>query len=125
MHRRISAVAILLLTAPLSAQTFLGKNTFAWTQELERPDESARRNAAYALGKLGAQAAPAIANVIKRLNEDKSAKVREAAALALGEIGADAFNPSASQLIIPALVKALTDEHHLVRRSAACALGSL
>ena len=118
-------VAILWWAGFASAQSFLGKGASTWTQELDRPEEAARRNAAYALGKLGFHAAPAITPLMKRLREDTSPKVREAAAAALGDVGKETNNPAATQNMIPALTQALKDADHLVRRSAAYALGSL
>jgi HEAT repeat protein len=50
--------------------------------------------------------------------------VREAAAFSLGEIGRESIKAAANQDLVPALAKALKDKDHLVRRSAAYALGS-
>src|SRR5438309_11919955 len=120
-------VFLLLLCCgtPVSAQGFLGKNTFTWTQELDRREEAARRNAAYALGKMGFQGAPAIPKLLQRLREDASAKVREAAAFALGEVGKESVKAAVHADLVPGLVQALKDDNHLVRRSAAYALGSV
>jgi HEAT repeat protein len=129
MQRIFTILSLLFLwqitNAPLCAQSFLGKSTLTWTQELERPEESARRNAAYALGKLGSQAAQSIPNLLERLQKDSSPKVREAAAFALGEIGRESINAAANQKLVPVLANALKDENSLVRRSAAFALGNL
>ena len=46
------AFAVSLSTATANAQ-FLGKKANEWAADLERGDESLRRNAAFALGKLG------------------------------------------------------------------------
>src|SRR5438105_3857891 len=109
--------ALLLAARSTSAQDFLGKSTSTWAKELDRAEESARRNAAYALGKMGFQAVPAVPALLKRLRDDASAKVREAAAFALGEIGRESIKASVSQSMIPGLADALKDKHHLVRRS--------
>ncbi len=120
---RLSAGSLLLLmtAAPASAQEFLGKTMSVWTKELDRPDEAARRNAAFALGKFGKKGLAAVPALTKHLKGDTSAKVREAAAVALGEVGKE---NGGADLQAP-LVQALKDENYLVRRSAAFALGSL
>jgi HEAT repeat protein len=112
---------LLGLAASASAQVFLGKNTQGWLQELDRSEVPVRRNAAYALGKLGGQAAPAVPALLGRLR-DESPKVREAAAYALGEIGQHGISDPG---LVVALAGALKDEDYLVRRSAAYGLGSL
>ena len=113
------------MAGPVAAQEFLGKNVFAWSKELERPEESCcGANAAYALGKLGRQGSSAVPALTKHLKEDTSPKVREAAAFALGEVGKENGLSPGAELISP-LVQALKDENYLVRRSAAFALGSL
>src|SRR5262245_51566830 len=121
---RRAFLLLLCCTAPISAQGFLGKSALTWTQELDRPEESARRNAAYALGKMGIQSVPVIPKLLKRLREDASAKVREAAAFALGEVGKESAKAAVSQDLVAGLTQALKDDNHLVRRSAAYALGS-
>ena len=111
--------------ARISAQGFLGKNAAAWLQDLESPREADRRSAAYALGKLGSEAFSAMPALIKRLKDDTSAKVRDAAAFALGEIGRDSLMAAGDANLVPALAAALKDADSLVRRSAAYALGNL
>jgi HEAT repeat protein len=121
----VSLVTALLMSAgPASAQSFLGKDATTWTRELDRPEEPARRNAAYALGKLGVHGTPSMPSLLKRLAEDASPKVREAAAFSLGEIGRESIKAAASQDLVAGLTKALKDKDRLVRRSAAYALGS-
>lgn len=124
--RALAFVAFGFLTAaPVGAQDFLGKGARAWQAELDSQSEAARRNAAFALGKLGSHAAPAVSKLADRMSAEKSAKVREAIAFALGEIGRGSLNASADPSLLPALKKGLLDADHLVRRSSACALGSL
>lgn len=115
----------LLVSGDLGAQTFLGKDARKWQAELEADSETSRRNAAFALGKLGSHAAQSVPVLSKRLPADKSAKVREAIAFALGEIARESLIGAADPNLIPALVQGLGDGDHLVRRSSAYALGSL
>jgi HEAT repeat protein len=108
-----------------SAQDFLGKDAPAWERELnDAKDPRARRNAAFALGKLGGQASLCVGSLKKHLLEDSSAEVREAAAYALGEIGRESLNVFDDPTLVTALGTALSkDAEPLVRRSAAVALG--
>jgi HEAT repeat protein len=115
----------LLVSSPAKAQSFLGKNARTWQAELEAESEAGRRNAAYALGKLGSHAAPAVPVLARRLAEENKAKVREAIAFALGEIARESLAGAADPNLLPALIKALKDDEPLVRRSAAYALGNL
>jgi HEAT repeat protein len=118
----LTAIAWCMAT-PLSAQTFLTKDAGAWSQELSASDEARRRSAAFALGKLGSSASDAVPALRKTLEKDKSPKVREAAAFALGEIVRESIKAAADPQLVPALSAALKDEHWSVRRSAAYALG--
>jgi HEAT repeat protein len=119
------AVAGMFLPAS-RAQNFLGKDAGAWEKILnDSKDPRQRRNAAFALGKLGSDAASAMPSLMKRLKTDDNADVREAAAFALGEIGKVSLkaldNPGP---VIEVLAGALKDNEPLVRRSAAYALGN-
>jgi HEAT repeat protein len=117
---------ILVFAFPLAApgQTFLGKDTAAWEKILnDSQDARQRRNAAFALGKLGSGAEPALPSLKKHLKGD-DARVREAAAVALGEIGKDSPKAKDDPTLVEALGDALKDDEPLVRRSAAQALGN-
>jgi HEAT repeat protein len=83
-----------------------------------------RRGAAFALGKLGRNAALASPVLAARLKTDTDASVREAAAFAIGEIGSGGLNfePKLTQILIEVMQK---DLDALVRRSAVLALGSV
>jgi len=122
------AMGLLLVFAlPLSAssQTFLGKGAAAWEKILnESQDGRQRRNAAFALGKLGGDAESALPSLKKHLKEG-DARVREAAAVALGEIGKASLKARDDATLVNALTDALKDKEPLVRRSAAHALGNL
>ncbi|MCI0639650.1 MAG: HEAT repeat domain-containing protein [Gemmataceae bacterium] len=124
---RVVAVGLVgvLTFSHAQAQVFLGKGSQDWLKVLDQGDEAARRNAAYALGKLGSHAADATGALLRRLAEDKSPKVREASAYALGEIAKESLKVTAQPQLAPGLVKALADQDPLVRRSAAYALGCL
>jgi HEAT repeat protein len=124
---RATGIVMLLLlgAAPAGGQGFLGKSPFAWMRELDSREEAARRNGAFALGKMGLQAAPAIPKLLEKLKDDASPKVREAAAFALGEVGRDSVKAAVHPDLVAGLAQALGDADHLVRRSAAFALGSL
>ena len=87
-------------------------------ENLEDPNAFVRCVAAYALGKIGEQAAPAVPALTKAL-EDPDADVRHGVARALGKIGEQAA-PAVS-----ALTKALKDPAADVRRVAAYALGKI
>ena len=129
MFRNPGVVAVLVLVAlPLGSacgQSFLGKNGAEWEQALKRgKDARSRRNAAFALGKLGKDGAAAAATLKNCLQQDGDATVREAAAFALGEIGRQSLRVLDDPDVVDVLAKALKDSDPLVRRSAACALGS-
>jgi HEAT repeat protein len=113
------------LPLPAAGQKFLGKPMAQWVADLapaKTPME--RRSAAFALGKLGKDAVPALGELSSRLGDPDPA-VREAAAYAIGEICVAAKVRHAES--VAALCKHLTDEKQdpLVRRSAAFALGGM
>src|SRR5438552_3804422 len=122
-----AALLGLLVSSPAPAQSkFLAKDTKPWLQTLNTgSSEAARRNAAYALGKIGNRAAEAVPALIRRLAAEESAKVREAIAFALGEIGRESLKAVEDPNLVPALAQALKDPDALVRRSSAYALGNL
>ena len=118
---------VLSASAPLHAQrAFLNKDTAAWVKELaDDTSEARRRNAAFALGKLGGEAVAAVPALKHALAKDASAKVREAVAAALGEIARGNITAAADPQLVPLLTAALKDNAWPVRRSAAFALGCL
>jgi len=131
MFKHLSIVVTLALAAatwqaaPVQAQLFLGKNAADWEQALKNgKDGRARRNAVFALGKLGKDAAGAVGTLKKQLRDDKDASVREAAACALGEIGRESLRVLDDPDVVDFLAKSLKDDDPLVRRSAAYALGN-
>jgi HEAT repeat protein len=129
MTPRVLPVALcagLLLTSAPAArgQEFLGKALARWQDDLAPTKTAAeRRSAAFALGKIGKAAVPALGDLAARLN-DPNEEVRETAAFAIGEICGQArtFNP---ELLKALTARLTTDPSPLVRRSAAFALGSI
>jgi HEAT repeat protein len=105
---------------------YLGKPAAEWAQQLKSPEAQQRRCAAFALGKIGPQAQPAVDDLLALLKEDRDAAVREAAAGALGRIGQGNRGLLEGGRVVPALIQALKkDPSPQVRRSAAWALGLL
>jgi HEAT repeat protein len=103
---------------------FLGKTADKWLEDLNKDDARLRRNAAFALGKMGSGADMAQSALTRVLQMDSSETVREAAAYALGEIckGGKGLNNDTFAALQTALQG---DRDPLVRRSAAFALGSI
>jgi HEAT repeat protein len=113
-NRRLWAVSVLTEKGPQAKAAV--PNLIAVLKQ----DETVivRAGAAYALGKMGAEARSACPVLITALT-DPAARVRTAAALALGLIGPEAHGAG------PALAAALKDEEREVAESAATALGNL
>jgi HEAT repeat protein len=82
---------------------------------LNDEDVNVRRNAASALGNLGAEAKASVATLILTL-KDKNARVRSNAAYALGNMGLEAKQS------VAALLNAVGDEDGIVRSNAANSL---
>jgi HEAT repeat protein len=127
MKRLLTIIVGLVVCALLSGTTqaqqgkFLGKSADLWQKELSSKDAKDRASAAFALGKIGSDAADALPALVKLLQQDKEATVRDAVALAIGNI---AKRGLASVEVISALCTALTkDTDYAVKRSAAVALG--
>jgi HEAT repeat protein len=131
----ILVAACLALCALARAQDgrFLGKDPYHWIDQLKSKSPTARRAAAFALGKLGTAAyytRQGVKPLVECLGERESdAEVRDAAAYSLGEIGmslrkypregATAWDAAGG-----ALMQALArDKDARVRRSAACGIG--
>src|SRR5947209_2161083 len=76
--------------ASLPAQEFLGKTADGWVKQLKTGDAKQRRNAAFALGKLGRRVGGlAVAEMRAAYANENDAKVRDAVVSALGEICRD------------------------------------
>ena len=91
------------------------------SDSLDSRNEDIRVNAAITLAELGAAASEVKDPLISLLEHDNNAKVRTAAALALGCIGATLDNPIAMN----ELIKSLKDEDVRVRYHAAHALDKM
>lgn len=119
--------AAALATPSLQAQKdFLNKDAANWIKNLDKDaKESDRRNAAFALGKMGSDAVDAVPTLKRVTAQDSSPKVREAAVFALGEIARESLQAAGDRQLVPLFVKALKDDAWPVRRSAAFALGCL
>src|SRR5258707_292897 len=72
--------------------SYLGKSCKQWMASLSSKDATVRRSAAFALGKIGAGAEPAIGQLVERLAADSDAGVREMAASAVGDMAMDVRN---------------------------------
>jgi HEAT repeat protein len=104
--------------APPAAQ-YEGKSAAEWTTLLASDDVKLRQKAAYALFKLGKDAAPAAAALVKALR-DADAYVRTTSAKALPRLPAESVKP-----LVPALAGELASERQEVRREAASVLWRL
>lgn len=119
----LAALTAVLLPATAPAQSFLGKPSSAWIAQLSGGTPASRRSAAFALGKIGStNAVPKLAATL----QDDDPGVRDAAALALGEIAA--ISEQNGQVVWNGtgekLLRLLNEKDPGVRRSAAVAVGS-
>src|SRR5262245_7401725 len=90
----------------------------AWRKDLKDPDPQVRREAAEALGEIGAKAKAAVPDLGEALN-DPDDRVRIKVSLALWSIGASVKGA------VPNLIAALNDRNAEVRLNVAGALGFL
>lgn len=131
MNRLLIAAASLYLlnVSPIHAGTplFLGKSVDAWRKELNNADAAVRRSAAFALGRMGDEARGAVSQLVRRLQEDADAGVRDMAASAIGDIARALQDNNAAiwQKCGGTLVRLLKDDpSDRVRRSCAYAVGA-
>jgi HEAT repeat protein len=89
------------------------------TELLQDADANVRVQSAFALGRMGTTAAPAVAVLAKLVVNDKVASVRKEAAKTLAAIGAD------SRSAVQELIQALADSQTDVRQYAALTLGKI
>jgi HEAT repeat protein len=125
----ISAFCALILCHPSPGygQAFLGKSLGRWIDDLKDKDPSVRRSGAFALGKLGDFAVTALPDLVRRVQDDADASVREMAASAIGDVlmGLRGGDRGTWTLAGPVLEKVLnSDADPRVKRSAAYALGA-
>ncbi len=102
---------------------FLHRTAAEWAAQLRSAEPAARRNAAFALGKMGRFAAQALPELKQVLRVEKDPKVREALVAAAGEIAAGTLGGDPD--LEGALIEGLRDPDRFVRRSSACALGQI
>lgn len=131
MNRFLAPAACLVILNVSSIQAgtslFLGKSVVAWQRELSNQDASVRRSAAFALGRMGEEARITVSHLVRRLQEDNDADVRDMAASAIGDIARalKGNNQGVWQKSNGTLLKLLRDDpSERVRRSAAYALGA-
>jgi HEAT repeat protein len=107
--------------------SFLDKPIANWLKELKHKESSVRRSAAFALGQMGDDAWYAVPDLAFLLRNDSDAGVREAAAMAVGDI---LVNFQGDQVPLwdktgAELLRMLEhDSNPRIRRSAAYALGA-
>ena len=83
----VGGLAVLCVTpAEGRAQSFLGKDVTYWQTELAKKDPAVRRNAAFALGKIGPDAEEAIPALSDLASNANLRSTRDAAAKALEQI---------------------------------------
>ncbi len=115
----LAALFLAALPWTSSAEEILGKDASKWRADLNSTDARVRRNAAFAFGRGGGAYAVVVDNLLKMAENDDDASVREAAAYAVGEIGATT-SAEAIRVLKGVMIK---DKDEKVRRSAAYALG--
>src|SRR5262245_9929352 len=108
----LPAVIVVLAAAADPPNMFLGRSVRDWTRDLGDRQADVRRSAAFALGKLGSEAAPAVPELVRLLRTDRAANVRDMAAAALGDIAAARGAASAGlwREAGPALIELLARE---------------
>jgi HEAT repeat protein len=126
MIRRSMILSAALVMAVVVAgraepQDYLGKSAAEWQRQLATKDARTRRDAAFALGKLGRGADEAVADLLKLLQGDSDKSVRDTAAYSLGQICKRGRTPPE---VVGALCKIVSsDGDGTVKRSCAVALG--
>ena len=127
--RRTLLLTLILAAAPSASfgQSFLGRPMSAWMADLTDSSPEARRGAAFALGKIGAEGnSQKVIDALTHSLADRDSVVRDYAASGLGDLLTALDQQSAIYWTKtgPALQKALKDDDARVRRSAAFALGA-
>ncbi len=120
-------VVLSVSTVHAGTSLFLGKTMDTWRRELSSPDASVRRSAAFALGRMAEEGRGAVPQLVRRMQEDTDAGVRDMAASAIGDIARALRDNNAAvwQKSGGTLLQLLKDDpSERVRRSAAYALGT-
>jgi len=126
MKRIIALVAVCMIVPTLTGQEkFLAKSADGWARDLKSADAAQRRNAAFALGKMGGRGYVVIGDLRAAFAKEKDVKVRDAMVFAMGEMCRDTTAATGNVELEKLFITALTDAEPPVRRSAAFALGCL
>ena len=117
--RKILAASVFVCIAGCGTPDveFDGKSTGEWIKDLRDDDPSVRISAVMALGEIGPAAEPAVRDLIRVLESDRTVANQLQAAVSLGRIG------PAAKAAVPTLVEALDHTNAMVRSKAAEALG--
>lgn len=124
-HLPALAVGLALATSLACGTSYLNKSLADWRRDLDKGDAAARRAAAFAIGRLGAEAGDAVEALAQAARADPDEGVRAMTATAVGDVVLATRNPRAAweragKRLIEVLVK---DQSPSVRRGAAYALG--
>ena len=130
MSRTISlaiALTMCITAQSLRAQDkFLGKSAEVWVRELKTStDAKQRRNAAFALGKMGGRGYLHIVEMRAAYAREKDAKAKDTLLYAMGEICRESAAANASADLEKLFLGGLQERDPYLRRSAAFALGCL
>ncbi|HZZ78068.1 MAG TPA: HEAT repeat domain-containing protein [Gemmataceae bacterium] len=113
-------------TALYAQDRFLGKNATEWVAQLKsNNDPKQRRNAAFALGKLGNRSLDSLPAMKFAFTQEKDPKVRETLVYAMGEICRDSVGTTNDTDLERIFISATSNQDPHVRRSGAYALGCL
>ena len=85
----VSVVLVNVSVAPAGSSLFLGKSADAWRKELNNPEASVRRSAAFALGRMGDEARGAVSQLVRRLQETLSRQLYAPNRLERSQVFAD------------------------------------
>ena len=124
----ICLCVILSLSTPVlhAQEKLLGKTADAWAAQLKNAsDAKLRRNAGFALGKMGFRAVPVVTQMKIAYAKEKDVKVREAIVFALGEICRESPPLREDRDLETLFLGAITEADPYLRRSAAFGLGRM
>ncbi|HJZ55559.1 MAG TPA: HEAT repeat domain-containing protein, partial [Gemmataceae bacterium] len=125
MTRIIRWCAVLALVLPTAGYAqdkkepeFGGIPLSKWVEQLKSPDAEKRKDAAWAIARIGPAARDAVPALIETL-KDEDAHVRWSAAVALAQI-----TPAAKDAV-PVLIESLKDKEFAIRYRAVVGLGKI
>jgi len=118
-----TGVSLVVAFQPLPAQQFLGRSPVEWAAQLKTNiDAKERRNAAFALGKIGNRAVTVLTDMRVAYGSEKNAKVKEAIVFAMGEICRESVAANNDAALEQLFIAALREDDMYLRRSAAFAV---